>query len=160
MAQETWIINSIRQIVNKNLANGIQLDNCQYAYDCVHCIKNKLSEFPYPKEPKHRSKHPLDSVYIGLCEPMNTQSVSEIININKVSDDEQGNTPRIESIVLPRRFSRSNKGKPPDRLGYLANENKNDPENYKEALSRSEKNKLIETIEGEMRKSLYNNHTL
>ncbi|GFT70260.1 hypothetical protein NPIL_278001 [Nephila pilipes] len=83
---------------------------------------------------------------------------TEKININEESDDEKGNTSKIESIVLPKRSSRSNKEKSPDRFGYPANENKNDPENYKEVLSRSDENKWLEVIEEEM-KSLYNNHT-
>ncbi|GFS54892.1 retrovirus-related Pol polyprotein from transposon TNT 1-94 [Nephila pilipes] len=65
----------------------------------------------------------------------------------------------MEPSILPRRSSQPNKGKPSDILGYLANENRNDSENYKEALSRSGKNKWFEAIEEEM-KSLYNNHTL
>ncbi|GFU05603.1 hypothetical protein NPIL_6731 [Nephila pilipes] len=66
---------------------------------------------------------------------------TEIININEESNDEQGNASKIESLVLPKRSSRSNKGKPLERLYYLANENKNNPENYKEALSRIDKYK-------------------
>ncbi|GFU28246.1 cysteine-rich protein 2-binding protein [Nephila pilipes] len=82
----------------------------------------------------------------------------EIINLNEESDDEHGKASKIQSIILHGRSSRSNKGKPPDRLGYLAHENKKDPENYKEVLSRNDKNKWLEAIEEEM-KSLYNNHT-
>ncbi|GBN12713.1 Retrovirus-related Pol polyprotein from transposon TNT 1-94 [Araneus ventricosus] len=69
-------INSIKQLVKENLADGIQLDNCQHIGDCIHCIKNKLSEFPYPKEAKYRATHPLDLVHSDLCGPMPTQSVS------------------------------------------------------------------------------------
>ncbi|GFU26801.1 retrovirus-related Pol polyprotein from transposon TNT 1-94 [Nephila pilipes] len=60
-------------------------------------------------------------------------------------------------VYLPEESSRSNKEKPPDRLFYLANENKNDLENNKEVPSRSNKNKWGEVIEEEM-KSLYINH--
>ncbi|GFT80207.1 copia protein [Nephila pilipes] len=56
-----------------------------------------------------------------------------------------------------KRYSRTNKGKTPDRLGYVANENKNDPENYKKALRLSDKNKRLEAKEEEM-KSIYNIH--
>ncbi|GBN19276.1 Copia protein [Araneus ventricosus] len=69
-------INSIKQLVKENLADGIQLDNCQHIGNCIHCIKNKLSEFPYPKEAKYRATHPLDLVHSDLCGPMPTQSVS------------------------------------------------------------------------------------
>ncbi|GBM94626.1 Copia protein [Araneus ventricosus] len=69
-------INSIKQLVKDNLADGIQLDNCQHIGDCIHCIKNKLSEFPYPKEAKYRAAHPLDLVHSDLCGPMPTQSVN------------------------------------------------------------------------------------
>ncbi|GFU59707.1 retrovirus-related Pol polyprotein from transposon TNT 1-94 [Nephila pilipes] len=76
MAKETLhsLIHSIRQLANKNLANAIQFDNCQYARDCVGCIKN--SEIPYPEEAEHIAKHPLHFVHSDLCGWMKTQSVS------------------------------------------------------------------------------------
>ncbi|GFU35973.1 hypothetical protein NPIL_360491 [Nephila pilipes] len=42
-----------------------------------------------------------------------------------------------------KRSSRWNKEKPPDRLGYLANENKNDPGYYKE-IRHCDKNNWLE----------------
>ncbi|GBO07412.1 Retrovirus-related Pol polyprotein from transposon TNT 1-94 [Araneus ventricosus] len=80
-------INSIKLLVKENLADGIQLDNCQHIGDCIHCIKNKLSEFPYPKEAKYRATHPLDLVHSDLCGPMPTQSVSGKCYILTFLDD-------------------------------------------------------------------------
>ncbi|GFT70606.1 hypothetical protein NPIL_475841 [Nephila pilipes] len=110
-------------------------------------MKRLLSEATQKVRGKLDAKA-IESILIGY-----DQSSKEIININEESDTERGIASKIKYIVLPRRSSRSNKRKSLDRLGYLANENKNDSENYK-ALSRCDKNKWVE----EERKS-HNNHT-
>ncbi|HEY0222472.1 MAG TPA: DDE-type integrase/transposase/recombinase, partial [Lactovum miscens] len=67
---------AIKQIITHELADGITIDNCKHDTTCVHCIKSKLSDLPYPKEARYRASQPLDLVHTDVCGPIDPPSVS------------------------------------------------------------------------------------
>lgn len=67
-------IDAIKLMVNKNLADGIEVANCNCDSRCEICIVAKMLRKAFAKEKPHVSKDILDIVYSDLCGPFQTQT--------------------------------------------------------------------------------------
>ena len=68
-------INHIKDLVNKDLVTGIQVNDCKHENVCEICIKCKLTNNPYPKSTNFRARQILELVHSDVCGQMQTATV-------------------------------------------------------------------------------------
>lgn len=63
-------IKAIQQLINFDLADGIQIKNCNEQITCECCIQGKMTRKSLPKESHSRANAVLDLVHTDLCGPI------------------------------------------------------------------------------------------
>lgn len=63
---------AVRDLVTKNLATGIKMEDCGCRVVCECCLEGKLTRLPFSKKSKRKSKQPLDLIHTDVCGPMRT----------------------------------------------------------------------------------------
>jgi transposase InsO family protein len=77
----------ISEIMNKDLAIGFDVKDCGVHEPCVHCLKGKMSRFPFPKKSESKSKAPLHLVHTDVCGPINPATPSGTRYFLTIIDD-------------------------------------------------------------------------
>lgn len=68
---------SIKDLVKRKRADGIEINECKNIKQCVSCIEIKLRRKSFPKVSSSRSKEVLDLIHSDLCGPMRTPTVGK-----------------------------------------------------------------------------------
>lgn len=77
----------VQQILDKKLANGIDVRDCGVQEKCEQCLKGKQSRKPFPKSTEKKSRAVLDLIHTDVYVPMETKSLSGFKYFLTITDD-------------------------------------------------------------------------
>lgn len=78
---------TIKELVERDLADGIKLESCDDVKQCISCVEGKLTRKAFPKISDNQSNKILDLIHSDVCGPMRTSTVSGMRYLLTFTDD-------------------------------------------------------------------------
>lgn len=75
----------LQQIVKRELAIGIEVQDCGICEICKHCLVGKQSRKPFPNSTEKKTSAVLDLIHTDVCGPMETKWIQIFYHFDRRS---------------------------------------------------------------------------